>query len=195
MLSGSRESNMELLVKLAITEFCAVVGDQHMHTKKREKKGEWMRPLGLALTVTALFLLGCSSAPQQTAQQASQTPGNYRATWKSVPELQDVMDAMVEVNVEMLWNVGIEENAPKKDDDWHKLEHAAITLVETGKFIKSSHLAKDNPDWPKDADSFIASAEAARKAVQARNLEHLLTAGDALNEACLGCHNKYFEDE
>ena len=156
-----------------------------------------MRTIGLFVAVTML-MAGCSSAPQQQEAhqaEASSTPGNYRATWKSVPELQDVMDAMVEVNAEILWNVAIEEKAPKNIDDWEALDHAAVTLIETGKFLKVSNLAKDNPDWPKDADTFIATVEAARAAVKQRNLEGLLRAGDFINEACSGCHNKYFEDE
>ena len=157
-----------------------------------------MRTIGICFAVTALFFAGCSNAPQQQGTQqaeASSTPGNYRATWKSVPELQDVMDAMIEVNAEALWNVAIEEMAPKNVDDWEKLDHAAVTLIETGKFLKVSNLAKDNPDWPKDADTFIAHVEAARAAVKERNLEKLLKAGDEINEACTGCHNKYFEDQ
>ena len=150
-----------------------------------------MRRTGLGLAATAVFLFGCSSSPPQ----ASQTPGNYRATWKSVPELQDVMDAMVEVNAEILWNAALDENAPKTGEDWEKLDHAAVSLIETGKLLKISQLAKDNPDWPKDADRFIAQAEAARKAVKDRNLPNLLSAGDEINEACTGCHNKYFEDQ
>ena len=156
-----------------------------------------MRTIGLFFAITML-LAGCSTAPQQQeAQQAeaSSTPGNYRATWKSVPELQDVMDAMVEVNAEILWNVAIEEKAPKNIDDWEALDHAAVTLIETGKFLKVSNLAKENPDWPKDADTFISTVEAARAAVKQRNLEGLLKAGDNINEACTGCHNKYFEDQ
>ena len=79
-----------------------------------KKRGESMRRTGLGLAATAVFLFGCSSG----LQQASQTPGNYRATWKSVPELQDVMDAMVEVNAEILWNAALDEKAPKTGEDW-----------------------------------------------------------------------------
>ena len=155
-----------------------------------------MRTIGFVLVVTAGFLWGCSNAPKQAAaQQATQTPGNYRATWKSVPELQDVMDAMVEVNAETLWNVAIDAQAPKTGEDWEKLDHAAVALIETGKLLKVSDLAKQNPDWPKDADRLIAHAQEARKAVQDRNLQGLLSAGDDINEACTTCHNRYFEDQ
>lgn len=151
-----------------------------------------MRYLSWALAGITLILAGCSG----TGQQAAQTPGNYRATWKSVPELQEVMDAMVLESAQALWNVGADEYVPKNEEDWHKLEHAAITLIETAKFIKISHLAKDNPDWPRDSDKFITMAEAMRKAVEEKNLEKLLAAGDALyEESCLVCHNRYFEDE
>jgi cytochrome c556 len=161
----------------------------------KKTKGDKMRTIGLVLAAAAVFLLGCSGVPQEQAQESQQTLGNYRATWKSVPELQDVMDAMVEVNAEALWNVAIEEQAPKTGEDWEKLDHAAITLIETGKFLKVSDLAKDNPDWPQDADRFIAQAQAARNAVKEKNLEQLLEAGNEINEACTGCHNKYFEDQ
>ena len=157
-----------------------------------------MRTIEICLAVIVMLLTGCSNAPQQQdAQQAQdpETPGSYRATWTSVPELQDVMDAMVEVNAETLWNVAIEDQAPKSADDWEKLDHAAVTLIETGKLLKVSNLAKQNPDWPKDADAFIATVEQARAAVKNKNLENLLSAGNDMNEACTNCHNRYFEDQ
>ena len=154
-----------------------------------------MHTFRLTLIVTAIFLFGCSTSPQQQGQQAGQTPGNYRATWKSVPELQDVMDAMVEMGAETLWNAALDEHAPKTGEDWEKLDHAAITLIHAGKYIKTSHLALNNPDWPQDSDKFIAVAEAARKAVKDKDLKTLVSTGDELNEVCANCHNKYFEDQ
>jgi cytochrome c556 len=91
--------------------------------------------------------------------------------------------------------VALDEYVPKNGEDWEKLDHAAVTLIQTGKLLKISNVAKDNPDWPKDADRLIAQVEAARAAVKERNLENLLKAGDEINEACTGCHNKYFEDQ
>src|SRR5262245_34985473 len=105
-----------------------------------------MRTMVVLLAVTGSCLLGCAKLSRQAAaDDNSQTPGNYRATWKSEPELQDVMDAMVEVNAEALWNAAIDDKAPKSVDDWEALDHAAVALAETGKFLKISDLAKKNP--------------------------------------------------
>ena len=163
-----------------------------------------MRTFALALIISTLVIFGCSSGTQQPAQAAEPplTPeqialnkkGPYRATWKSEPELKDTMNAMMEDNAEALWNVQLDEHAPKTDDDWKKLEHSAITLEQLAKYLKEGHFAKNNPDWPKDSDVLLTIAQTMRKNVQEKKRDDLIDSGDALNQACTDCHNKYFED-
>src|SRR5262245_22866852 len=103
----------------------------------REKR---MRMVGITIILSALLLFGCSSAPQQ--QQPAQTPAaqapGQKPEFVSVPELKDVMEAMVMEQADVLWKVSGPEDAPKDDDGWHKIDHAAVAMIETMKLIKVS---------------------------------------------------------
>ena len=154
-----------------------------------------MRIVGVTLIVSALLLFGCSSAPeqqQQPAQQpAAQQPGQ-KPEFVSVPEMKDVMDAMVMEQADILWKVTGPEDAPKDDDGWNKIDHAAIAMIETMKFLKVSHLAKNQDDWPKKADELVNACDQARQSIKERNADKLFEAGGAIEEACSSCHKVYY---
>ena len=102
-----------------------------------------MKSLGITAIVSALLVLGCTSQTSQTPQQPqSQLTAEQKAenlknglpeNFVSVPELKDVMDAMVMEQATILWSVSGPEDAPKDVDGWDKLDHAAIAMIETMK--------------------------------------------------------------
>ena len=151
-----------------------------------------MRIVGVTCIVSALLLLGCSSAPQPE-QPAQQQPAG-KQPFVSVPELKDVMDAMIMEQADMLWAVSGPENAPKDDDGWRKLDHAAIGMIETTKFYMISHLAKDQGEWQKQGQLLIDAANQAREAIKAKDPDKLLEAGGSMEGACTSCHNLYYTE-
>lgn len=110
---------------------------------------------------------------------------------QTAPKLKDVMCCMVEMFAETVWNVGVEEE-PKTDEDWRPIEHAAIGLVETGRFIQKSHLAKSNQDWVQLSQAMIDASLEARETVKQKDMEKVLVAGEKLLKTCESCHKTYF---
>jgi hypothetical protein len=150
-----------------------------------------MRILRMSLIAATLLVVGCGPNRQSANSSSATAPTDERVPFVSVPELKDVMCCMVEVFAETLWNAGLDQE-PKTDDDWRPLEHAAIGLVETGRFIQKSHLAKNNDDWVEHAQAMIDASLAARATIKERNLEKVMAAGEKLLTTCESCHKKYF---
>lgn len=149
--------------------------------------------MGITLIVGALLLFGCSNAAQQQPFQQPAQPGK-KVPFVSVPELKDVMDAMVMEDADMLWAVTGPEDAPKDDDGWRKLDHAAIGLIETSRFIMVSNLAKDQGEWQQKSQAMIDAATQARQAIKEKNADRLLEVGGVIEGSCTGCHKIYYTE-
>lgn len=150
------------------------------------KKGVAVIPL-VALLVT---LAGCATAPEKPVAQA-------QPEFKGVVSINDVMVSVVDHNSHILWNVANAKMAPKNDQDWHYLEHAATTLAASGNMILIPGPPADDQAWVKDPEwrkLAQAMSDAGLKAVVAvdhRDLKALEAAGDDLVETCEGCHKTF----
>ena len=112
----------------------------------------------------------------------------------SVPELKDVMDAMVMEHAATLWTVSGPEDAPKDVDGWTKLDHAAVAMIETMKFLQKSNLTKDQGEWLNKSNMVIDVSNKARSAIKEKNADKLFDVGGELDEACAGCHKIYYAE-
>jgi hypothetical protein len=151
-----------------------------------------MRITQLALIAIGMLLAGCTGNTPPVDNPATATPASDAPVpFVSVPELKDVMCCMMEMSAETLWNAGLEKE-PSTDEDWKPIENAAIGLIETGRFIQKSHLAKNNDDWVQFAQAQIDAATEARQTVKERDLAKVMAAGEKLLKTCENCHMKYF---
>jgi len=148
----------------------------------------------LGIIPALMILTGCATQPPPTETQPA---APAQPAFRSVISINDVMVSVVDHNAHMLWNVGLPARAPKNDQDWHNLEHAADTLAAAGNMILIGGSGPNDAAWVTDADWWMftqqmtdAALEASR-AVDQKNVEALLTAGDGLVAACEGCHMKF----
>ena len=165
-----------------------------------------MKSLGIPVIVSALLLFGCSStqtpqAPQQAPQtqlteeqKAENRKNGLPENFVSVPELKDVMEAMVMEQATTLWSVSGPEDAPKDVDGWTKLDHAAVAMIETMKFLQKSNLTKDQGEWLNKSNMVIDVSNKARTAIKEKNADKLFDVGGELDEACAGCHKIYYAE-
>src|SRR5262245_52344612 len=90
-----------------------------------------MRKPGLSFCVLLVVLTGCNRQPQQPA--AAPAP-EYQLGYS----IEEVMEHVIMPNADGLWTSvqtissekGIQEIAPRTDDEWDKVRHHAVTLVE-----------------------------------------------------------------
>lgn len=86
---------------------------------------------------------------------------------------------------------GIEETAPKNDEEWAVVANNAAMVAESGNLLMMPGRAIDNGDWMKFAQEMVKQATAALKAAEAQDKDGILTAGGYLNLTCDECHARY----
>jgi hypothetical protein len=170
----------------------------------------WLLLAGASLLAAA----ACSrSAPQQ------------ESPFRPTSTIKDIMDSLVDPNADVLWDsvativsaTGVEEKFPRTDEDWAKVRHSAISLVEATNLLlmDGRHVARpgekaDNPKvelgpeaieaviaqdrsaWIKFAHGLNDAGMAALKGIDTKNVKGLLDGGEAIDTACENCHLKYW---
>jgi hypothetical protein len=135
------------------------------------------------------------------------------------------MVSMVDPVADVIWNSvativtreGVEELAPRTDEEWARVRHAAVTLAEVTNLLmipgrqvakpgeKSEYpgielepeqiakLIRQNPgNWAKRAAALHASAIGAIRVIDTRDVAGLFDAGEKLEQACEQCHLDYW---
>jgi cytochrome c556 len=140
------------------------------------------------LLIGALILSACSAGPTQQP-----TP-----PYQPVITLNEIMVNIVDPHSHELWDAAADPaKAPKTDEDWRTIRHAAITLAAAGNLtIMSGNGPKDQvwrqqKDWNMLSQAIADAGLAAAVAVQNRNIAGVSKAGDQLLLACLNCHKEY----
>jgi hypothetical protein len=140
----------------------------------------------LLIVSLALVGIGCGSA-------ASGPP--YKATVDNAL----LGDAIHEPAAVLIWNAvgttvtssGVEEIAPKTNQEWTRLRNAAVAISEGANLLMMPPRAMNNDEWMKLSAALIDAGDAARVAAEAKDPEKLLEAGGAIYTVCNECHLKY----
>jgi hypothetical protein len=169
------------------------------------------------------FVAACQSKSADTAQSAA--AARPAADFKSDVTIREIMQSMVAPRADTIWNAvstnvtskGVEEKAPKTDEDWQAIRHDAVTILEATNtiLIPGRHVArpgdkaedpkvqlspeqiealisKDRENWTKFAHGLYDATMVAMKAIDAKNTMALLDAGNGIDEACEKCHLQYW---
>jgi hypothetical protein len=134
----------------------------------------------------AILLLMNSCAPQPP--------------FKPVGTIKQLMESTVHPSAEVVFESvgtiisvnGMEEIAPKNDQEWATVEHSALTLAEAGNLLMMPGRAKQDKDWIRLAQALVDVGVVAHKAAQAKNAEALFEAGGQIYETCQSCHSHYW---
>lgn len=167
-----------------------------------------------------LALIACDTERPGTAEASAATPP-FRAT-VSMEEIMRYMidppaDAIWESVVTIVTDDGIEEIAPETEEDWERLRGHAVTLVESTNLLLmdgrrvaeegavselpgvdlepeqiEALLAANRPAWTALTLGLRDSGLQVMGAIDARDLEALLVAGDGLDLACENCHIQFW---
>ena len=148
-----------------------------------------MRTTLLLIPVSAVLLVGCSSAP-------SPPP------FKPVTDVKELMNSVVDPSADVIWNSvatiqstgSTEERRPRTEEEWTVVRNSAITVAESGNLLMMVPRAKDGDVWMKMAQGLIDAGVEARKAAEAKNPEGVFNAGANIYYACSNCHVRYIAE-
>jgi len=139
--------------------------------------------------------------------------------------IKDLMQAIVDPSADAVWTsvttvmsgTGTVETVPKTDEDWAKVRHGAIRLLEVSNLliVPGRHVArpgekseapgvelepaemealilKDIPGWRARAKALHEAGLSALKAADARDPDKVFEIGEEIEEACENCHRSYW---
>src|SRR5580765_6713657 len=98
------------------------------------RTGYWLMVLALAVLVTGVV------ATRRGGRDAAAAAG----IMNRVGTVKEIMQGIVDPNADVLWEsvatnitaAGIEEKAPKTDDEWAAVQHSALMLAEAVNLLK-----------------------------------------------------------
>lgn len=144
------------------------------------------RQLAMLMMTGGVLLAGCSKT--EPAHSAS-TPAAPAAAFKVVAPSKQIMLAVTIPASEKVFGAAAEP--PTTDEQWVAVERAALELAESGNLLLIPGRAVDNGDWTNYSHMLIDTASKAYAAAQAKDIDGVSDAGNAIYEACEGCHKKY----
>jgi hypothetical protein len=86
---------------------------------------------------------------------------------------------------------GVQENQPRTDEEWARVGANAAALIESANMLLIGNRAVDQGDWVKMSKAMADAGQIALKAAEGKKPEGILEAGEAINQTCDNCHQKY----
>jgi hypothetical protein len=139
--------------------------------------------------------------------------------------IKDIMDSVVDPNADFVWqsvstslsSKGIEEKAPRTDDEWREVRRHTIAIMEATNMLQipgrrvarpgdkaedvrieeppeviQTVIDSDRASWYKNTRGLYDAAALTLTAIDAKNVKGLVDAGDKVDKACEACHLKYW---
>jgi len=121
--------------------------------------------------------------------------------FKPVASVKQLMQATIDPAADVLFEAvgtiitasGVEEIAPKNDEEWTTVRNNALTLAESGNLLLIGDRARDQGDWSKMSRALVEVAVVALKAAEAKNPEALFEAAGEVYGVCQQCHSRYWK--
>jgi hypothetical protein len=153
-----------------------------------------------ALFVVSALLFICSVGFIVVAAKAARAPSTPAAEpLAPVASVRHIMRGIVDPAANVVFGAvsstvtakGIEEKAPGTPEEWNQVADSAAALAEAGNLLLVGHRAVDKGDWTTLSRKLVEAGGVALKAAEARDAEGVFASGEAIYEACNGCHAKY----
>ena len=153
----------------------------------------WLFVVSAALFVSGI---GFVVAGARTTRAA---PPVEAPAMKPVASVKQIMNGIVAPAAKVVFDsvgtivsaAGVEELAPKNDDEWAVVGNSAAALVESGNLLVMGDRAVDRGDWVTMSRALADAGMMALKAAEAKNKDGILEAGSIINTSCDTCHQRY----
>ena len=119
-----------------------------------------------------------------------------------VGDMKQTMDWVLDPAADVIWGFagvvmtaeGETDLAPKTEEDWAQVKHAAWVLAESGNLLMTPGLAQDNTDWIEYSQGLRTMGTRLIEIADTQDPEALFEAGGHLYNICLACHQAYARD-
>lgn len=173
--------------------------------------------------VATIAVAACRAREAEPGSQApaADAPPPYAPT----ATIKDLMLSVVDPAADVVWlsvttvvsNKGLEETRPQNDEEWTRVRHGAITLLEATNLLlmpgrrvarpgeksetpgvelepeeMDALIAKDRPGWNMRVKALHEAAQAALGAVDAKDADKVFEIGEQIENACESCHRQYW---
>src|SRR5262245_37203001 len=156
---------------------------------------QWLFVVSAALFICGIgfVVVGARSARQQAPVAVE------RPVMVPVATVKQLMRGIVGPGAKVVFEAvsttvsvkGVEEKKPQNDEEWAEVGNAAAALAEAGNLMMVEGRAIGRGDWVKMSGALVEAAKRSLKAVEDKNPEAVLIAGEGLNTSCDNCHEKY----
>lgn len=134
----------------------------------------------------ALIVAGCGSAPAPPP-------------FKPVADMKQLMNSVVDPAADVIWGAvgvvesekGVEEHAPKTDEEWAAVRNSAFVMAESGNLMMMSPRARDGGEWMRHSQALVDVGVRTVTVIDARDKDALFTVGGDIYEVCANCHRAY----
>lgn len=175
--------------------------------------------LGLIVCVMCLAGGACQS------QQSSPAPAAPQAGYVPTATIKDLMLSVIDPSADVVWlsvttvvdEKGLVETMPKTDEEWLKVRHGAVTLMEAANLLMipgrrvarpgeksetpgvelepeemDALIAKDRAAWNARATRLHDTVAEVIQAIDAKDGNKVFELGEKIEEACENCHKQYW---
>jgi hypothetical protein len=158
-----------------------------------------MRTVHWFFAVSVALFIGGIGFIIATARSARDVAAAEAVVLKPVASVKQIMKGIVGPSAAVVFTsvaftttvAGVEETAPRNDDEWEAVTNSAMALAEAGNLLMMDGRAVDNQEWIRMSQAMIDAARVAVKATEAKSTEGVLASGDAINVSCDNCHRRY----
>ena len=177
-------------------------------------------PRQIPRVLIAPFLLVCA-----VAATGSCSSGPPEPSFRPSSTVQDIMLSIVDPSADAIWESvatiithdGVEERRPRTDEDWERLRHEAIRLVEASNLLLIENrdvavsgfrsenpgielepediqvlITEDRATWNRLVGEFYDVGVTMLTAVDAKDADMLFDWGGPLDRTCETCHQRYW---
>ena len=171
----------------------------------------------MGVLVATSLLSACNKTPEVNKAASP----SFRPT----ATVQEIMQSIIDPNIDAVWNsvatistkAGVEERAPKSDDEWREVRQHALVVAEASNLLlmdgrnvaakgasTSSHAVELSPDevekgirnhrddFVKHAHDLQAATQEAIDAIDHKDTQRLVQAGGRIDQVCEQCHVQFW---
>ena len=119
----------------------------------------------------------------------AQAPAQPPAAFQPVGTMKQLMIDIIYPTSDAIFYV--DRDPPKTAKQWNDLREQALMLAESGNLLMMEGRARDQKNWILDSKMLIDIGATAYKAAQNKDVDGIRALNDALNAACVTCHQQY----